>query len=90
MGTITIFISDDGDHHHFYYDVYRVDLGKPTSGPSAIKAGISVKQFEKGYVAFNRTKSDVKLQFSNFNVTVPAMDAVFLTNSGGNAIPLKN
>ena len=76
----------DGDHHHFYYDVFRVDLGKPTSGPLTIKAGISVKQFERGYVAFNRRKSDVKLQFANFIVTVPAMDAVFVTNAGESAI----
>ena len=78
---------DDGDHHHFYYNVYGVDLGKPTSGPLTIKAGISVKQFERGYVAFNRRKTDVKLQFSNFIVTVPAMDAVFVTNAGESAIP---
>ena len=51
-----------------------------------IKAGISVKQFERGYVAFNRRKSDVKLQFANFIVTVPAMDAVFVTNAGESAI----
>ena len=78
---------DNADYDHYYYNVYEVDLGKAVSKPMALKAGVSIKQFERGYIAFNRRRDDIKLRFSEFDVTVPSMDAVFLTNDGKNAIP---
>jgi hypothetical protein len=76
---------DGGDHDHYYYDVYSVDLGKPVSKYTPIANGVAYKKFEYGYIAFNRLKYDVTVNFGDFEVVIPSMDAVFL-NLDGNKI----
>ena len=73
---------DDGDHDHYYYDVYSVDLGKPVSKYTPIAQGVAYKKFEDGYIAFNRLKYDVTVNFGDFESVIPSMDAVFLNEDG--------
>ena len=73
---------DDGDHDHYYYDVYSVDLGKPVSKYTPIAQGVAYKKFEDGYIAFNRLDSDVTVNFAEFQSVIPSMDAVFLNEDG--------
>ena len=73
---------DDGDHDHHYYDVYSVDLGKPESKYTPIAQGVAYKKFEDGYIAFNRLEYDVTVNFGDFEVVIPSMDAVFLKEDG--------
>ena len=74
--------STANDHDHYYYSVYNIDLGKPISKSLELKKGVQIKQFEKGYIAYNRRKADTKIKFQNFTVEIPSMDAVFLFNDG--------
>jgi hypothetical protein len=74
--------SDEGDHDHYYYDVYSVDLGKPVSKYTPITEGVAYKKFEDGYIAFNRLDNDVTVNFGDFEVIIPSMDAVFLNKDG--------
>jgi len=73
---------DDGDHDHYYYDVYSVDLGKPVSKYTPIAQGVAYKKFEDGYIAFNRLDNDVTVNFGEFQSVIPSMDAVFLNEDG--------
>ena len=73
---------DDGDHDHYYYDVYSVDLGKPVSKYTPITQGVAYKKFEDGYIAFNRLDNDVTVNFGEFQSVIPSMDAVFLNEDG--------
>ena len=73
---------EDGDHDHFYYDVYSVDLGKPVSKYTPIAKGVAYKKFEDGYIAFNRLEYDVTVNFGDFEVVIPSMDALFLNMDG--------
>ena len=73
---------DKGDHDHYYYDVYSVDLGKPVSKYTAIAKGVAYKKFEDGYIAFNRLEYDVTVNFGDFQSVIPSMDAVFLKEDG--------
>jgi hypothetical protein len=70
------------DHDHYYYDVYSVDLGKPESKYTPIAQGVAYKKFEDGYIAFNRLEYDVTVNFGDFEVVIPSMDAVFLKEDG--------
>jgi len=73
---------DDGDHDHYYYDVYSVNLGKPVSKYTPIAQGVAYKKFEDGYIAFNRLEYDVTVNFGEFQSVIPSMDAVFLNKDG--------
>ncbi len=46
---------DDGDHDHYYYDVYSVNLGKPVSKYTPIdsRSGL-IKSLKMVNIAFNR------------------------------------
>ena len=73
---------EEGDHDHYYYDVYSVDLGKPESKYTPIAQGVAYKKFEKGYIAYNRLEYDVTVNFGDFEIVIPSMDAVFLNYDG--------
>jgi hypothetical protein len=73
---------DDSEHDHYYYNVYSVDLGKPVSKYTPIAQGVAYKKFEDGYIAFNRLEDDVTVNFGDFEVVIPSMDAVFLNDDG--------
>jgi len=75
-----------GEHDHFYYDVWRVDLGKPNTAMKELASGIRIKGFEKGFIAYNRTKKDVILQFKDYTVLLKAEDAMFIDKSGNSVL----
>ena len=72
----------DTDHRAAYYPVYDTDVGKPISGSINLEAGISMKYFEKGIIAFNRTSNDAEFFLNNSKIKLPTMDAVFLDYEG--------
>ena len=80
-----LFTHYGGKHDHHYYDVYKVDLGKPVSKYTPIAKGVAYKKFEYGYIAFSRLEYDVTVNFGDFESVIPSMDAVFL-NLDGNKI----
>jgi nitrogen fixation protein len=77
-----ILYPDNWFHDHHYYDVWRVDLGKPNSSMLQINEGVRAKRFEKGYVVYNRTNKNVEVEMEGLNVFVPAKDGVFLNQDG--------
>ncbi|WP_428771358.1 hypothetical protein V1L52_05345 [Treponema sp. HNW] len=50
---------DDSAHDHVYYDFYRTDFGKSLSGMIKIAEGAAYKEYERGYIAYNRTASAI-------------------------------
>ncbi|WP_459444861.1 hypothetical protein UM181_02470 [Alphaproteobacteria bacterium US3C007] len=75
-----------GDHDHFYYDIYRLNLGQPVSQFVEPLKGLRVKKFKRGYIAYNLNKTPVNLQISDFEVTVGSMDAVYISLIGESLI----
>lgn len=71
------------DHGHYFYDVYRVDLGRPTSGFGAIARGIGYKRFEKGIIAYNATPSDVTVQIDGKPLRLRPLSGAFCRADGG-------
>lgn len=53
-----------GDHQHAWYDCYRIDLGKPVSGMNRVAEGVAWREYEKGYIAYNRTESSIDTPIS--------------------------
>lgn len=53
-----------GDHQHAWYDCYRIDLGKPVSRMNRVAEGIAWREYEKGYIAYNRTESPIDVQIA--------------------------
>lgn len=72
------------DHGHYFYDIYRTDLGSPTSGYAAIDRGIGYKRFEKGIIAYNATPADVTVQVDGKPVQLHPLTGAFCrTGSDG-------
>ena len=67
------------DHGHFYYDIYRTDLGRPTSGYGAIARGVGYRRFEKGIVAYNATPADVTVQLDGRPLRLKPLTGAFCT-----------
>ena len=65
------------DHGHFFYDIYRADLGRPTSGRAAIDIGIGYRRFEMGIIAYNATPADVTVQIDGKPVRLPPLTGAF-------------
>jgi hypothetical protein len=65
------------DHGHFFYDVYRSDLGHPTSGFAAISLGVGYRRFEKGVVAYNATPGDVTVRIDGNPVRLRPLSGAF-------------
>ena len=65
------------DHGHYFYDVYRTDLGRPTSGFASVTRGIGYKLFEKGIIAFNATPSDVKVEIEGKTLRLRPLSGAF-------------
>lgn len=70
------------EHDHFYYDVWRIDLGQPNTKMTELTKGVRIKGFVKGFIAYNRTKKDVLLQFKDYKVLLKAEDAIFVDKNG--------
>jgi hypothetical protein len=65
------------DHGHYFYDVYRVDLGGPTSGFGSIARGVGYKRFEKGIIAYNATPADVTVNIDGKPLRLRPLSGAF-------------
>jgi hypothetical protein len=52
---------EGGDHQHAYYDFYQTDFGQATSDMVEVSRGVAYKMFEKGIIAYNRTRLEVEI-----------------------------
>lgn len=73
---------DSDDHGHFYYDIYRTDLGQPTSGATPVAPGVGYRLFARGLVAYNATPREVELQFADRTLTLPPLSGLFCRAEG--------
>jgi hypothetical protein len=72
----------DGDHGHILYDFYNFDIGVPTSGRIKLSQRVSLKYFDRGFIAFNISDDDAVITLRNGNdFTVPSMSAKFCEQS---------
>ena len=71
-----------GEHDHHYYDIWKLDLGNPTTLPKQLKKGIYIRGFENGYIVYNRLRYKVKVLFPIGYVIVPSFDAIFVDKNG--------
>ena len=68
-----------GDHDHTYYDFYNTDLGKAISDGVEITDGLAYKKYEKGLIAYNRTKFKYTIKFKDGKkVEVGPLEGVFV------------
>ena len=65
-----------GDHAHFFYDFYNIDLGKPTSSMTKIDDGIAYKKFEHGLIIYNRTNRPAKVKFEKGEIEIGALEGL--------------
>ena len=74
----------NGDHGHNYYDFYSFDIGKPTRPRLKVSNGVSYKQHQKGFVAYNITSRTKKFELkdSGRTVSVEPKSGLFCKESG--------
>ena len=69
----------EGDHFHDFYDFYKIDLGKATSHGMEITEGLAYKKYEKGLIAYNRTKFKYIIKFKDGKkVEIGPLEGVFV------------
>ena len=67
------------EHMHTYYDFYNTDLGKATSHGMEITEGLGYKKYEKGLIAYNRTKFKYIIKFKDGKkVEIGPLEGVFV------------
>ena len=67
------------DHFGVYYDFYNIDLGKAISNGTEITEGLSYKKYEKGLIAYNRTKFKYTIKFKDGRkVEIGPLEGVFV------------
>ena len=57
--------SKKGDYDHIFYDFYKFDIGKPTSGYTKVKPGVGYKEHKQGFIAYNITNKSQKITRAN-------------------------
>lgn len=70
-----------GDHQHAYYDFYRIDLGEPVSLMNPVEGmeGVAWREYEKGYIAYNRTESKVDVMIAgNRRLVLEPLEGIFV------------
>jgi hypothetical protein len=69
----------EGDHHHFFYDVYNVDLGRPVSKGVNIARGAAYKKYEKGVILYNARAAEIIVNLRGYEpIVIPALSGLFL------------
>ena len=67
------------DHFGVYHDFYNIDLGKAISNGVEITEGLAYKKYEKGLIAYNRTKFKYTIKFKDGKkVAVGPLEGVFV------------
>ena len=74
----------DGDHGHDYYDFYSFDIGKPTGPRVKVSNGVSYKQHQEGFIAYNITSraKSFEINGSNRTVSIEAKSGLFCKETG--------
>jgi len=74
----------DGDHNHDYYDFYSFDIGKPTGPRVKVSNGVSYKQHQEGFIAYNITSraKSFEINGSNRTVSIEAKSGLFCKENG--------
>ena len=69
----------DSDHNHDYYDFYSFDIGRPTGPRVKVANGVSYKQHQEGFIAYNITSraKSFKLSGSNRTVSIEPKSGLF-------------
>ena len=68
-----------GDHDHTYYDFYNTDLGKAISDGVEITDGLAYKKYEKGLIAYNRTKIKYTVKFKDGKkINIGPLEGIFV------------
>ena len=76
----------NGDYHHIFYDFYKFDIGKPTSGYIKIKSGVGYKEHKQGFIAYNITNKPQKITRANGQEhQVEAKSGLFCKDVGSKA-----
>ena len=58
------------EHGHEYYDFYSFDIGKPTGPRVKVSNGVSYKQHQEGFIAYNITSRAKSFEIKGSNRTV--------------------
>ena len=78
--------SQKGDHDHIFYDFYKFDIGKPTSGYTKVKSGVGYKEHKQGFIAYNITNKSQKITRANGQKhQVEAKSGLFCKDVGSKA-----
>jgi len=73
----------NGDYHHIFYDFYKFDIGKPTSGYTKVKPGVGYKEHKQGFIAYNLTNKSQKITRANGQKhQVEAKSGLFCKDAG--------
>ena len=75
--------SKKGDYDHIFYDFYKFDIGKPTSGYTKVKPGVGYKEHKQGFIAYNITNKSQKITRANGQKhQVEAKSGLFCKDAG--------
>ena len=72
------------EHGHEYYDFYSFDIGKPTEPRVQISNGVSYKQHQEGFIAYNITSrvKSFEIKGANRTVSIEPKSGLFCKESG--------
>jgi hypothetical protein len=75
---------DHTDHYHLYYDFYSFDIGKPTGPRVKVSNGVSYKQHQEGFIAYNITSraKNFEIKGSNRTVAIEPKSGLFCKETG--------
>ena len=72
------------DHAHLNYDFYSFDIGKPTGPRVKVSNGVSYKQHQEGFIAYNITSraKSFEINGSNRTVSIEPKSGLFCKETG--------
>ncbi len=75
---------EGGDHQHSYYDFYHIDFGKAVSEIIEVTTGVAFKKYERGIIAYNRTRNTTILRPQNgTEITINSLEGIFYSLEKG-------
>ena len=68
----------DSDHEPVYYNFYNTDFGKSISTMRRVGEGAAYKEYERGYIAYNRTTEPIVFYTPNgTKISLNALEGIF-------------
>ena len=76
--------SQKTEHGHLFYDFYSFDIGKPTGPRVKVSNGVSYKQHQEGFIAYNITSraKNFEVKGSDRTISVEPKSGLFCKDSG--------